>query len=139
MHFARFFSFFVVVHLACVTCSVDLTIRHPCMKSPCGPYSQCHSIDNRAVCSCLSGYFGKPPYCHPECISSSDCPRDKSCSNQFCIDPCPGICGYNARCQVVNHSPVCNCKNGYTGDPFVRCVLEYESKISAERLTNPIL
>ncbi len=94
------------------------------MRSPCGPYSQCRAVNDHAICSCLSGYFGRPPNCHPECISNSDCPADKSCMNQMCSDPCPGICGYNARCHVVNHNPICSCNAGYTGDPFVRCVEE---------------
>lgn len=37
------------------------------------------------------------------------------------IDPCPGTCGQNADCQVINHLPSCICRGGYTGDPFVFC------------------
>lgn len=111
-----------------LACQVDLVItKHPCMKSPCGPYSQCRAVNGHAVCSCLAGYFGNPPNCHPECITSSDCPQDKSCVNQICSDPCPGTCGYNAQCRVVNHSPICSCYPGYYGDPFVRCAI-IESK-----------
>lgn len=106
----------------CKTCSVDLMVVHPCMRSPCGPYSQCRAVNNHATCSCLPGYFGRPPNCHPECISNSDCPLDKSCINQICSNPCPGVCGYNARCNVINHNPICSCNAGYTGDPFIRCV-----------------
>lgn len=43
---------------------------------------------------------------------------------QKCRDPCPGTCGVNARCQVINHNPICTCKAGFTGDPFVTCRLE---------------
>lgn len=112
-----------------VACQVDFTVvaKHPCMKSPCGQYSQCQAVNGHAVCSCLPGYFGGPPNCHPECITSSDCPQDKSCVNQICSDPCPGTCGYNAQCRVVNHSPICSCHPGYYGDPFVRCAI-VESK-----------
>jgi hypothetical protein len=38
-----------------------------------------------------------------------------------CGDPCPGSCGYNAECNVVNHTPMCTCIQGYTGDPFTEC------------------
>jgi len=38
-----------------------------------------------------------------------------------CRDPCPGTCGQNAECHVVNHLPVCTCLNGYNGDPFKYC------------------
>lgn len=99
------------------------------MPSPCGLNSQCRTLNQHAVCSCLPTYIGAPPNCRPECIVSSECPLDKSCINQKCKDPCPGTCGQNAKCQVVNHNPICSCNNGYTGDPFVRCVIE-QSKLS---------
>lgn len=38
-----------------------------------------------------------------------------------CRDPCPGTCGQNAECHVVNHLPVCTCLYGYNGDPFKYC------------------
>lgn len=41
-----------------------------------------------------------------------------------CKDPCPGSCGDNAECKVVNHAVTCSCKIGYAGNPFVQCVLE---------------
>jgi hypothetical protein len=40
---------------------------------------------------------------------------------QKCKDPCPGTCGQNAKCDVINHSPICSCISGYTGDAFTRC------------------
>jgi hypothetical protein len=70
------------------------------------------------------GYIGTPPSCRPECVVSADCPQDKACLNQKCKDPCPGTCGQNARCQVVNHNPICSCPPGHTGDPFNRCFKE---------------
>lgn len=45
----------------------------------------------------------------------------QACINQKCRDPCPGTCGLNAKCQVVNHNPICSCPTFYTGDPFTRC------------------
>lgn len=106
----------------------DLPPKNPCIPSPCGPYSQCRAINNHAVCSCQTNYIGTPPACHPECMVSSECAQDKACVNQKCVDPCPGTCGLNARCQVVNHNPICSCSAGYTGDPFVRCLQESSSK-----------
>lgn len=96
---------------------------HPCNPSPCGPNSQCREINGQAVCSCVPGYIGSPPTCRPECITSSECNLDKACVNQKCIDPCPGTCGIGAKCQVVNHNPICSCQTPHTGDPFVKCVL----------------
>ena len=94
---------------------------NPCQPTPCGPNSQCREVNNQAVCSCLPNYIGSPPGCRPECVVSSECPQDKACINQKCADPCQGTCGTNANCRVNNHSPICYCKSGYTGDPFTRC------------------
>lgn len=71
-----------------------------------------------------------PPNCRPECSVSSECSQDKACVNQKCIDPCPGTCGSNARCNVLNHSPICSCPSGYTGDPFVQCIVERSENFS---------
>ncbi|VEN46223.1 unnamed protein product [Callosobruchus maculatus] len=94
---------------------------NPCIPSPCGPNSQCKNINDHAVCSCLQGYQGAPPSCRPECLVSAECPQNRACVNQKCIDPCPGSCGVNARCEVRNHSPICSCPEGQTGDPFQSC------------------
>lgn len=101
---------------------VPIATVEPCAPSPCGPYSICRVVGERAVCSCQSDYIGAPPQCRPECISTSDCQLDRSCINKRCIDPCPGTCGNNALCRVVGHSPICSCRTGFTGDPFVQCV-----------------
>lgn len=74
------------------------------------------------MCSCAPGYIGNPPACRPECIVNSDCPLNEACVNLKCRDPCPGSCGVSARCQVVNHNPICSCPSIFTGDPFVRCL-----------------
>ena len=65
--------------------------------------------------------IGSPPNCRPECVVNSDCPSDKACINRKCQDPCPGLCGVNAYCNVRNHVPICICNQGYIGDPFSQC------------------
>lgn len=102
-------------------------VTDPCKPSPCGPFSQCRVVNGHAVCSCQTNYIGTPPSCKPECVVSTECPQDRACVSQKCVDPCPGTCGLNARCQVVNHNPICSCNPGFTGDPFTRCLKE-ESK-----------
>lgn len=97
--------------------------QDPCSPSPCGPNSQCRVINGQAVCSCVQGYLGTPPSCRPECVLSSDCPRNLACSNQKCIDPCQGTCGLRTQCQVVAHNPICSCLPRHSGDPFTRCDL----------------
>lgn len=94
---------------------------NPCQPSPCGPNSQCKNVNENAVCSCLPNYSGTPPTCRPECTVSSECPNTRACINQKCLDPCPGTCGRNANCRMIKHSPICSCKNSFTGDPFTIC------------------
>lgn len=113
--FLHAFYFFLLAYL-------PIPVDNPCIPSPCGLYSDCRLVQNRAVCSCIPNYYGAPPNCRPECTISSECPGDKSCVNQRCIDPCPGVCGLHALCRTVNHNPICSCMTGYTGDPFTQCV-----------------
>lgn len=95
--------------------------QNPCSPSPCGPNSQCREINGQPACSCVPGYIGSAPMCRPECIQSYECPLNKACMNQKCQDPCPGTCGVNAECKVVNHSPICSCFARYEGNPFTLC------------------
>lgn len=95
---------------------------NPCQPSPCGPYSQCQSLDGETpVCSCLSTYIGRPPTCRPECTLNAECPGNQACLNQRCRDPCPGACGSYTTCTASNHQPNCRCLDQYTGDPFSSC------------------
>lgn len=104
---------------------------HPCVPSPCGPNSQCRESQNRPICSCKTGYFGNPPNCRPECTVNADCPSDKICDQNKCVNPCPSVCGENTECKVVAHSITCNCLENHAGDPFYRCtpVIKYEEPI----------
>ena len=105
----------------------------PCEPNPCGSYSTPPvRRDSRCDCSCLPGMVGSPPNCRPECLRNTDCPTDKACKNQKCIDPCPGLCGRNANCNVRNHIPYCICQTGYIGDPFTSC--QKPSKSSGTRV-----
>lgn len=94
---------------------------NPCVPSPCGPNSICQIELGHPVCSCVANYLGQPPYCRPECVISQECPRDKACIQEKCEDPCPGSCGQNTKCNVVNHTPFCSCLAGFQGDAFVGC------------------
>lgn len=95
--------------------------RDPCQPSPCGPFSQCRDYNGSPSCTCLSNYMGSPPNCRPECSINSECPSNKACIQEKCRDPCPGSCGINANCNVINHTPVCTCAERDTGDPFTSC------------------
>lgn len=122
----------LALFLSCTFCAIEkinvLISEHsepppnPCSPSPCGANALCKERNGVGSCSCLPEYFGDPyTGCRPECVSNSDCDRNKACSNNRCIDPCPGACGINAECRTVNHSPTCTCLTGYNGNPLVRC------------------
>jgi len=96
--------------------------RDPCYPSPCGLNSQCAvSADKTPSCSCLPTFIGSPPNCRPECRVNNDCPANRACIKQKCTDPCIGLCGLNALCQVILHQARCTCPELYTGDPFTVC------------------
>lgn len=94
-----------------------------CIPNPCGPFSECRNIRGIPSCTCLQNYIGSPPNCRPECTLNSECPSNQGCIQAKCRDPCPGSCGVSAQCNVVNHTPVCSCPEGYTGDAFQQCAL----------------
>lgn len=100
---------------------ISVSVANPCSPSPCGPYSVCRKINEQAVCTCQDKYLGSPPNCRPECLVNSECPQNRACYKSKCNDPCPGTCGINAQCRVINHNPLCSCPTGMAGDPFSRC------------------
>ena len=97
------------------------TIEEPCNPSPCEINSQCQVSGGVAVCTCLPGFIGISADCRPECVSNAECSGSQSCVNRRCRDPCAGVCGNTAQCDVVNHIPICNCPPGYRGDPYTGC------------------
>ena len=101
----------------------------PCNPTPCGSNAVCQTRNRAAACQCIPEYFGDPYVaCRPECVVHSDCPSNKACQRNKCIDPCPGTCGINTECRVMNHVPICTCIEGYIGDPFTACRLKPLSK-----------
>lgn len=66
-------------------------------------------------------FVGSPPNCRPECLVNSECPSNQACVRQKCTDPCTGLCGTDALCQVTLHYIRCVCPEGYTGNPFAIC------------------
>lgn len=104
--------------------AVDECQENPCSSrcNICGANSQCRANNGIAICSCLPNFVGSAPNCRPECVVSTECERDKACVYQKCVNPCTaGVCGSNADCRVNNHSPICTCRNGFTGNPFTVC------------------
>lgn len=90
-----------------------------CNPSPCGANTKCDD----GVCSCLSEFSGNPYIaCRPECVLNTDCPMDKACVRNKCVNPCIGTCGQNAICTVFNHIPMCSCTPNTSGNAFVICL-----------------
>lgn len=98
----------------------------PCRPSPCGPNSECRRVGESPSCSCLRGFIGSPPTCRPECVSNNECVNNLACIRQKCSNPCSGLCGPNAECRVVSHTPMCVCLPGYVGDPFSQCSVQQD-------------
>lgn len=112
---------FVIISHLLVEPNVEQPAR-PCDPSPCGHNALCNQQNGAVSCVCPTNYIGDPyTSCRPECVLNTDCPRDKSCVRNLCIDPCAGTCGINAECRVSNHVPVCSCKEAHTGDPYGSC------------------
>ncbi|XP_043283202.1 neurogenic locus notch homolog protein 3 [Venturia canescens] len=98
-----------------------------CASQRCGTNAKCSMSEGRPVCSCLNLHMGDPLVsCHRvECQINEDCPSTRVCSpSNTCVDPCIGLCGTNARCEVNQHIANCACAPGYVGDPFTHCHVE---------------
>jgi hypothetical protein len=81
------------------------------------------------------------------CQRHTDCSLSMVCLKAQCTDPCllknreetpnissfhysldsvgnnGSICGVNAVCTVVEHTPLCSCEQNYFGNPYVGCVV----------------
>lgn len=114
---------------AFVGCVKDDEVRqpdtiNPCEPSPCAQNTECTIHNgNQYTCSCIPPYRGDPYSvgCKPECVSSFECDSSKSCINSRCVDPCIGVCGRQAICNVVQHVASCQCPDGMFGNPFDGC------------------
>ena len=107
-----------MLHVLAIEPIVD---EDPCEPNPCGENANARDVGDRCQCTCFPGMIGQPPNCRPECQVNADCPLDRACLTRKCLDPCPGLCGVNAQCNVNNHVPICVCSRGFFGDPFTQC------------------
>ena len=58
-----------------------------------------------------------------ECQVDRDCPLDKACKSQECVNPCLTTqCGSRAQCEVDFHTAICVCPPGLQGNPLVACI-----------------
>ncbi|GBN12717.1 Fibrillin-2 [Araneus ventricosus] len=101
-----------------VTCSSDNECldNEKCVERRCSVF--CTSDK-----SCPTGFICEYGQCIAGCRRDAECPLTEACINNQCLDPCasPTACGTKARCQPVNHRPLCSCLPEHTGDPRVEC------------------
>ena len=91
----------------------------PCTFEKCGLNAECSVRNHRATCKCRPGYKGNPyERCRQyECLSDPECADYLACRDEKCVDPC-GDCSINADCTARNHRAICECRLGYTGNPY---------------------
>lgn len=102
---------------------------NPCIVGdPCVANAQCTGADHRATCHCLPGYEGNPLVrcARVECRIDADCPQDRACVDQHCVNPCDNPvnppCAANALCYVRNHYAACRCPDHLPmGNPMAYC------------------
>ena len=85
-----------------------------CKPNPCGPNTECIEQPNgTATCQCKPGFA-------PGKSKEEGCePRQEPVGAVFCE---PGPCGINADCLVTEIGEDCQCKAGFTGNPFQGCL-----------------
>jgi len=100
-------------------------------RGRCGVDEICRVVNNGPVCGSKgsSSSFAKDTS-SSYCQKHVDCPTTQVCSQHTCVDPCTTtpseggerlVCGGNARCIVIQHSPLCGCNEGLKGNPYVAC------------------
>ena len=58
-----------------------------------------------------------------QCRTDRDCPLDKTCKANECVDPCQYvICGSQAQCKAEQHKGICICQKGLQGNPYISCL-----------------
>lgn len=106
------------VNRNCVpVCAVD--------GSSCGTGATCYGAAHRANCECPPGFVGNP---NVACIvlgcrSNSDCPGEKACVSEKCVNPCEvgNLCAVPAECTVYRHKVQCTCPPGFVADAGTGC------------------
>ncbi|XP_046662822.1 neurogenic locus notch homolog protein 1-like [Homalodisca vitripennis] len=105
---------------------IDGKCQDPC-PGPCHGNTICEVHDHVPYCACKPGFSGNPftgcqeqvPVNH--CNNNTPCDNLLACIDGKCQDPCPGPCQGNTTCEVRDHVPYCDCKPGFSGNPFTGC------------------
>lgn len=112
---------------------------NPCLENnPCARNANCFARNHQAECRCAEGFRGNPlTECRAiECEGNNDCPNDKRCINEQCVNPCvyENNCAMRAECIAQDHNAICKCIQGFVGNPYVSCSPEpkYECIIDSD-------
>ena len=99
-------------------CNEELNVCiDACTQSICGHNSYCIGVNHTATCQCIAGYSGEGNDLAKGCTSP--------CSNFYC--------GINAHCIVnTQNQPVCQCQNGFYGNPWAGGACLPEIKCSTQ-------
>ncbi|KAK0077551.1 hypothetical protein PV326_009982, partial [Microctonus aethiopoides] len=98
----------------------------PC-PGKCGTNALCNVNNHNLNCSCARCYEGDPQkICTQfpetnECKNNTQCLKTQYCLTEVCRNPCPGSCGIDASCHVINHTLSCICPDCYEGDAYEQC------------------
>ncbi|QQP34980.1 Putative LOC101893139, partial [Caligus rogercresseyi] len=106
--------------------------ENPCYSlSPCHSSSMCSVVDTTPfrtmVCTCREGWIPKDDRScapiktpnPPGCVRDDECTSNEACVNRMCRNPCD--CGEGAECFLSGHRPICQCPEGFIGNPQVEC------------------
>jgi len=104
---------------------------NPCLiQNPCATNAICTASNHAAQCKCPPGLIGNPlEQCLTvECNINPDCPSNKACIRNHCMDPClfDNVCAPTALCTTINHVASCACPPGLVGNPLVSCSAQKE-------------
>lgn len=109
-------------------CSKNKCIHTCIVNDPCPISAECYGQNHRSACRCPPGLEGNPfNRCERvECHSDYECPGNRACIDNHCLDPCKDVpnppCARNAICHVQNHAAQCRCPEHLPmGNPLAYC------------------
>lgn len=101
---------------------------NPCTygTTKCGHNAECLAQNHRANCACSPGTQGDPliSCVTGVCQYNDDCRDDEACDrlNRVCRPVCDSdSCASTAICEGHKHQPVCTCRPGTNGNPYLEC------------------
>ena len=99
------------------TMSVDITPFSIYFTGDCKSNKDCADDE-----TCKEAFCKKSALAVSGCKTDIDCNTDMTCTNRTCVKAtCSNICEENAWCKVKDHIDVCQCHQGYIGNPEIRC------------------